>query len=211
MEKYQGVKFNYRNEQSVFEYDERLIELNNWATLFSELGLAPTHPDGAYGNFSYRTGKRSFIITKSAMTPSEQLDVSSFSSICHFDQSTSTFTTRGKFAPSSESFLHNLLYQADQEVNAILHGHSSLFNEHAKKLEIPTTDKFYDYGTTELAESALKVASFGNDFFILKDHGFIALGKDIPTAGKRTLSHFSKLISLLQTSSNGQIESRSDR
>ena len=73
MEKYQGVKFRNQQVKSSFSYDDRLDQLNRWAYLFSQIGLAPVHSEGAYGNHSYRTGNTSFVITKSAMIPSEIL------------------------------------------------------------------------------------------------------------------------------------------
>jgi hypothetical protein len=82
-------------------------------------------------------------------------------------------------------------------IQAILHGHCSLLNIHAEALNIPVTEKFYDYGTPELAQSALLLAAPATPFFILKDHGFVALGEDIVSAGKLTLHYFSDLISLL--------------
>lgn len=198
MERYQGVKFTIKQRQSTFSWDDRLPKLNRWAQLFSELGLAPLHPDGAYGNHSYRTGSDSFVITKSGMQPSPELLLANYCHVTGFDNSTTTFFTEGEFAPSSESFLHDLLYKSLPDVDAILHGHSSLLNSFAQNLDIRTTSRFHDYGTQELADSALQLAQTGNNFFILKDHGFVALGKDLDSAGRLTLDYFSELLTLLK-------------
>ena len=48
-----------------------------------------------------------------------------------------------------------------------------------RALNIPVTKEFHAYGTPELAQSALDIVDHINSFFILKDHGFVALGKDI--------------------------------
>lgn len=200
MEKYQGVKFHHRQTKSTFSYDHRLAELNRWAYLFSELGLAPMHQSGAYGNHSYRTGDSSFIITKSAMLPAAILQPDAFCHVVDFEEPSTTFITEGTTIPSSESFLHLVLYKALPNINAILHGHCSLLNLHATELNIPVTKKFHDYGTQELAESALALVDRSTRFFILKDHGFVALGEDIDKAGKLTLRYFSELIALLQKS-----------
>jgi L-ribulose-5-phosphate 4-epimerase len=200
MEKYQGVKFHYLQKNTTFSYDHRLPHLNRWAYLFSQLGLAPVHPGGAYGNHSYRTGETSFVITKSAMIPAEILQPEDFCHVIGFEKHSTTFITEGTAAPSSESFLHNALYQSLPHINAILHGHCSLLNIHARALNIPVTKKFHDYGTQELAESALSLVDQTTLFFILKDHGFVALGEDIDSAGKLTLNYFSELITLLRAS-----------
>ncbi len=199
MEKYQGVKFRNQQVKSSFSYDDRLSQLNRWAYLFSQIGLAPVHSEGAYGNHSYRTGKTSFIISKSAMIPSETLQPDDFCHVTDFEASTSTFLTEGTALPSSECFLHNELYQALPEINVILHGHCSLLNIHAETLKIPVTKIYCDYGTPELADSALAVVGPSTRFFILRDHGFVALAGDIDFGGNLTLDYYSKLIQVLRT------------
>ncbi len=204
METYRGVKFKYQRAKSTFDYDHRLVSLNRWAYLFSQLGLAPVHSDGdvvgAYGNQSYRTGKKSFIITKSAMVPAETLQLDNFCHITNFTEQPPAFMIEGASPPSSESFLHNALYQAQPHINAILHGHCALLNIHAESLNIPVTREFQDYGTPALAQSALDLLDRTTLFFILRDHGFVAMGEDIGSAGRMTLHFFSELISLLQIS-----------
>jgi len=198
MEKYQGVKFQHRQTNTTFSYDHRLANLNRWAYLFSQLGLAPVHEGGAYGNHSYRTKDTAFVITKSAMIPAEILQPDDFCHVVNFEEPSTTFIFEGMSPPSSESFLHLALYQSLPYINSILHGHCSLLNKHADVLDIPVTQEFYDYGTPELAKSALDLVSQTTLFFILKDHGFVALGTDIDSAGKLTLNYFSQLIALLR-------------
>lgn len=199
MEIYQGVKFQYTRVSKSFIWDQRLEILNHWTTLFTELGLAPLHGDGAYGNQSYRTSPSSFFITRSGMKPRKNLNPADYVHVTGFDSTNRTFTIEGTTIPSSESFLHNGLYEALPETNAILHGHSSLLSHYAEDLAIPVTQEFYDYGTPELAESALKMTGNNCVFFILKDHGFVALGKNIETAGKLTLDYYSELIKLINS------------
>jgi L-fuculose-phosphate aldolase len=198
MEKYQGVKFNYRQIGDSFPSDRRLATLNRWAYLFSQLGLTPIHADGAYGNQSFRTGPASFVITRSGMTPTEQLTAENFSHIAGFEPSTNTFLTEGGAIPSSESLLHDALYKVLPDINAILHGHSQLLNTYAAALDIPVTRTFHPYGTLELAESAVELMDGTLRFFILKDHGFVALGEDIDSAGKLTLDFYIRLIEILR-------------
>jgi len=198
MEIYQGVKFEYTRVSTSFIWDQRLEVLNYWTTLFTELGLAPLHGDGAYGNQSYRTSPSSFFITRSAMKPQKNLHPADYVHVTGFDTANHTFIIEGTTIPSSESFLHNSLYEALPDINAILHGHSSLLSQYAEDLGIPVTQKFHDYGTPELAESALKMTGNNCEFFILKDHGFVALGKNIETAGKLTLDYYSELIKFIK-------------
>lgn len=199
MERYQGVKFGHRRTGDSFIGDHsQLTTINRWAYLFSELGLAPIHGGGAYGNLSYRTGASSFVITRSGMIPTKELDLDNFCQVVDFEEATRTFVYQGKAIPSSESLLHLALYQSQPHINAILHGHSALFNRYAERLNIPATASFEPYGTPELAKSALALMNGVTRFFLLKDHGFVALGEDIEQAGQLTLTSFSYLIEFLQ-------------
>ena len=197
METYQGVKFSFTQVADACPYHEKLPLLDRWVLLFSQLGLAPLHPAGAYGNQSFRTSGDSFIITRTGMFPAPQFTLENYTLVEAFDRQLNAFTTRGTAAPSSESFLHRLLYEEDQEIHAIFHGHSELLTREAKRLDIAVTDTFYDYGTMELAESAVAVMRKGHRFFILKDHGFVSLGTTLDEAGRQTLEYYRRLLSLL--------------
>lgn len=198
METYQGVKFNHLKVKDDFKFDHRLTELNQLAYIFSQLGLTPVHPEGAYGNQSYRTSASSFIITKSGMLPDNELISDNFCEISGYRSDTTTFLTHGASIPSSESFLHYDIYMNLPHINVILHGHSTLLNDYAKNLNIPTTETFFDYGTQELALSALELARKETPFFILKDHGFVALGNSIKETEKLVLDYYGQLINLIK-------------
>lgn len=199
MEVYQGVKFKHHNRSQTFDFDQRLQTLDHWAFLFGQLGLAPIHSAGAYGNSSYRVKDQSFIITKSGMIPREVFDPDNYCHIIDVDTGTDTVTYDGKAPPSSECAMHHLLYQSQPGLQAILHGHCTLLNNHAEELDIPVTAKAYPYGTPELANSALEMFNLKTNFFILKDHGFVALADSIDDAGKLTLDYYMRLINLLST------------
>ncbi len=195
---YQGVKFNNFTRNQNFSFDNDLSALNHWAYLFSQLGLAPVHSAGAYGNFSYKVQDNTFIITKSGMIPSETLVAENYCQVINVDTAQNSVTYDGMSPPSSECLLHHLIYQKQAGVHAVLHGHCSLLNTHAQSLNIPVTGKCYPYGTAELAQSALEMIELNTCFFILKDHGFVAIAENIETAGKLTLSFFQRLIELLK-------------
>jgi L-ribulose-5-phosphate 4-epimerase len=198
METYTGIKFKYVRNGITFDFDQQLTELNNWAFIFSGLGLTPVHPGGAYGNQSYRVGGNSFIITKSGMTPKRDFSLDNYVLIEGFDHDKETFFIKGLCEPSSESLLHFSIYRAIANVGAVLHGHSKLFQEYAGKLAIPVTPTFNPYGTFALADSAVKLLQTKTDLIQLKDHGFVAIGKDIQTAGNLVLDYYQRLIVLLK-------------
>ena len=198
MEIYTGVKFKCLKGGSTFAFDERLAELNAWAFILAELGLTPVHPGGAYGNQSYRSGPSSLIITKSGMIPERGLVPDNYVHIDGFDKDSGTFFIRGMSNPSSESILHYCIYREFADVGAIMHGHSQLLEQFAVHLEIPVTSTFLPYGTFELAESAVELLQSGAGFILLKNHGFVAIDKDVDSTGNLVLDYYGKLITLLR-------------
>jgi ribulose-5-phosphate 4-epimerase/fuculose-1-phosphate aldolase len=200
MENYAGVKFTCLTQGPTYDVDERLAALNSWAFILAGLGLTPVHATGAYGNQSFRMGDTSLIITRSGMIPSEDLLPENFVLIEGFDAQALTFRIRGTALPSSESILHYAIYQEFPQVRAIMHGHSQLLARYAEPLSIPVTAHFLPYGTTELADSAISLlhADPGADFIMLKNHGFVALGRDIESAGRVVLDYCGRLVELLK-------------
>jgi ribulose-5-phosphate 4-epimerase/fuculose-1-phosphate aldolase len=198
METYTGIKFRCTVRGRTFTFDRRLAQLNNWAFVLAELGLTPLHAGGAYGNQSFRSGPASLIVTKSGMIPERDLIPENYVCIEEFDEESRTFFIRGTSTPSSESILHYCIYKEFPSVGAIMHGHSKLLEEYAKRLEIPITSTFQPYGTHELAESAVNLLQGKNGFILLKDHGFVAIEKDIDSTGNLVLDYYEKLVSLLR-------------
>ncbi len=198
MEIYTGVKFKCLRCGGTFPFDERLAQLNTWAFILAGLGLTPVHPGGAYGNQSFRSGDTSIIITKSGMIPAIDLVAENYVLIEGFDQQDGIFYVKGVSDPSSESILHYAIYKEFLDIGAIMHGHSRLLEQYAMDLAIPVTRTFQPYGTSALAESAIELMRSGTGFILLKEHGFVATGRDIDAAGNLVLDYCARLIAVLQ-------------
>jgi L-fuculose-phosphate aldolase len=132
------------------------------------------------------------------MIPEMDLVPDNYVLIEGFDQQSGTFHVKGKNDPSSESILHFSIYREFAEVGAIMHGHSGLLEQYATDLAIPVTTAFQPYGTSELAESAIELLRGGTGFILLKEHGFVATGKDINATGSVVLDYFGRLITVLK-------------
>ena len=165
-------------------------ELIFWAKQFHEHGLAPSYGLGSYGNLSFRStvNPGSFIITVSALELKDSLNNNDFCLVTKVDYDKLQVYCSGKKSPSSETMLHSTIYAARQDINAIFHGHSTHILNTCESIGMPQTDVEYEYGTIELVNSVKEIA-LKNDFFILKNHGFISLGNTMDKAGKLALKY----------------------
>ena len=82
------------------------------------------------------------------------------------------------------------------DVNAVFHGHNEAIVKNADRFGLPITHVEYDSGTIALAEEVLKVLD-NNRFIVLKNHGFVSVGKDMREAGEIALDvlNQSKIVS----------------
>jgi ribulose-5-phosphate 4-epimerase/fuculose-1-phosphate aldolase len=182
-EGYVGVKFTTVYREKLSPQHSDLDTLKEWCHLFHEKGLAPPYPGGSYGNLSFRIERNSFIITGTCIGLKDTLGNDCFVEIHDCNATTKEILVTGTRPPSSETFMHYLIYQNRPDVQAIFHGHNQLITENAASLSIPETAKEVPYGTVELAESVLSILS-SNTFFVIKAHGFVSLGKDMAEAGR---------------------------
>ncbi|MFA5097208.1 MAG: class II aldolase/adducin family protein [Candidatus Margulisiibacteriota bacterium] len=173
--------------------DKGIKELIKWCGIFHKKELAPCYGKGTFGNLSYRIepGFQQFIITASGLISKETLRGRDFVEIDSADTEAFTVKAQGSRAPSSESILHHVIYQPRPEINAIFHGHCTKIMDNAARLNIPCTSKEQPYGTKALIKEVLAIIK-DNDFVIMKNHGFISLGKNMSEAGERALKYLDR-------------------
>lgn len=188
-EEYSGTKFRTELKESDPPQDTRLEELRYWCKVFHEKNLTPPYPGGSYGNLSFREKARenSFIITGTSIGLKDDLDDSCFVRVTGCDVENKIIYAEGKRLPSSESMLHYSIYNARPYVQAIFHGHAVEFLNAALNLNIPETATIEPYGSIELVNSVLDILGYQN-FFIIKNHGFISLGNSMKETGERSLA-----------------------
>jgi ribulose-5-phosphate 4-epimerase/fuculose-1-phosphate aldolase len=187
------VRFNVTFRERNAPNNPGIRELKKWCAIFHRLGLAPLFAGASLGNLSFRlkNGSSSFIITASETGMKDHLPDDAFVTVHECDVDEGMVRAEGTKNPSSESMLHSYIYYRRPEVNAIFHGHSELILSSAEGLSIPTTMREDPYGSPDLIESVSEIL---DDlwFFILKSHGFIALGETMRVAGKRTVDVYRK-------------------
>jgi len=166
--------------------DPRIKELRKWCGKFQKYGLTPEFEGHHTGNLSFRS-KEGFTITSSGMKNRKNLPDESFVCIKDYDTKTNTFYVEGNQTPSSESLMHHLIYITCKEINSVFHGHNDLIVAKAKKMGLSVTKKEYESGTVDLAKEVLNVLG-DNKFVVLKNHGFVSVGKTMNEAGSFSLS-----------------------
>lgn len=192
-EQYSGVKFRTIFSGTMLPNDKRLNELVKWCHLFHDLNLAPPYPGGSFGNLSFRVrnASNSFVITGTAIGLKNNLSAEKFVFVRSCNKEEGIIYASGKNVPSSESFLHYMIYSHRPDVHTIFHGHSPEILKFCNKLSIPVTESTESYGTIQLAESVVKAIS-NTDFLVMRDHGFISIASDMQTAGGRALAMLEK-------------------
>lgn len=131
---------------------------------------------GSAGNISFRH-KDGFIIT-AAYADISKLKLKDFVFIKEVDIEKRIVRAIGLREPSSETMMHSAIYDKRKDVKAIFHGHNDKILRNSSTLDLVSTKEFAEYGTVKLIDSVMEVLR-RNTFIILKDHGFLSLGKDI--------------------------------
>jgi L-fuculose-phosphate aldolase len=186
--KFSSVQISKKNPEHLY-----LNKLKYWCAYFQNKNLAPPYPGGSSGNLSFKISEENdFIITASSTRLSDDMPENSFSKVTNCNINNFSLKFEGEKIPSSESLMHYAIYKARPDINAIFHGHSTEILENCNKFNIPETEKEEEYGTIQLINEVLKIIN-SQDFVIIKNHGFISLGKDMEEAGKNVIEILNKI------------------
>jgi ribulose-5-phosphate 4-epimerase/fuculose-1-phosphate aldolase len=142
-----------------------------------EHGMTPANG----GNMSRRIGEAGFVITTSGcnlglMEPDELALVQA----CSLDEQRVTYA--GPHEPSSEALLHWLVYQDFLSATSVLHAHDPAATATSLAGQLPETPREEPYGTVALARLAAKTFAAGSPIIVLKNHGYVAHGRDLEAA-----------------------------
>ena len=188
MEEYVGTKFKTVFAKKAAPEDPRIDELIRWCRRFAELGLAP----GGSGNMSFRS-RNGFIVSRTAGHLG-LLKADEFTEVLKTDLSRQELTVMGRHEPSSESMMHAAIYLARPEVSAVFHGHHDKILRQGKRLGLPVTGCEQPYGTPEIVQEILQILG-QHHFFLIRNHGFVSLGRSMDEAGQHAEAVLTKLLS----------------
>lgn len=161
-----GVKFEVVHGPEEPVRDPRIEELIRIGKALAAKGFCPEN----CGNLSFRV-LNGFVITPVCASLGN-LTIKDFVLVKGVDISKKKVFCAGKTKPSSESMMHKMIYDARPDAQVIIHAHA-LDLKNAM-----TTEKAYPYGTLEFAQSAVEILK-DDDLVILKDHGFVSVGKTV--------------------------------
>lgn len=187
-ELYEGIKFQNLMVRNEIPKDIRIHKLIEWCATFHKYNLAPTTNLGSNGNLSFRISpeSNSFIISGTQIGWNHSLEYQHFVEILEIDFESRKVLAAGTRLPSSESMLHGAIYSKRSDIQAVFHGHSDILLKNEQKFQMPVTKYTTSYGSIELVNSVLEIID-QHDFLIIKEHGFISLGKNMDDAGNLAL------------------------
>jgi len=178
-----GVRFRVVFQEETFPPDERVEQLRYWAKRFGTLGIIPE----SAGNLSFRTGA-GFVITGAGVDLGA-LPRAGFAEVVRVEgRGQFVVYVRGGVVPSSESLLHAAIYDLRPEAQVVFHTHDELVL--TAELEIPSTENEQPWGSYELSEEVRKLLRRkpGIKYFVLKNHGTVAIGETLDEAGRLTVA-----------------------
>ncbi|HEX2922231.1 MAG TPA: class II aldolase/adducin family protein [Bacteroidales bacterium] len=193
------VKFNcHWNQSGPVISDEQFEMINTWREILYNMDLIGSYENGvAFGNISMRTGLHQFIITGSATGEIPELEPGHYVKVTSFNIDDNAVQCIGPLKASSESLTHAAIYQADPDINAVVHVHSiELWNDFIHKL--PTTNPGMDYGTTGLAKDISRLFTDSNVIekriiIMAGDRaGILTFGQDLDEAVNVLLDYLKK-------------------
>jgi len=177
-------KTNFVSEEA--PADKNVEELKKWCSQFQMNKLIDLENNSL--GLSFRT-EDGFIITGNKLK--EDFSNDCFVSAENYDVYNNSFYVEGLQEPSIEAIMHFLIYNTRDDVNAILCGSCDSVLKNAEKMKLPVTKNEQPSGTMEFANEVLDILE-DNNFIVIKNCGFVSLGRNMKEAGDLVLSTLKK-------------------
>lgn len=165
-----------------YAQSDRLL---HWCRVFDEEGMAPVEGGASAGNLSFRT-RDGFVITATRTRLKSGLDWDRLVEVVRVNWLDYEMHYLGEHPPSSDSFLHERIYRARIDVEAVFHGHDPAVLAAADRLGVPVSAREIPFGTREDAEETARELR-GHGYLVRKGHGFLSVGATLDEAGERAL------------------------
>ena len=195
------LKFHCELEETEAVIPDNLFqEINKWRSHMYSLNLIGAYENGVgFGNISVRIyGTRNFYISGTATGNFETSNPEHYVLVTSYSFDHNSLICQGPIQASSESLSHAAIYEADEQIMAVIHVHHMEMWENGLN-KFPSTNPEYSFGTPEIA---LNIAGLlqnkttrKNGIIIMGGHteGILFFGKNLDEAGNNALKHFKKL------------------
>jgi L-fuculose-phosphate aldolase len=189
---YIGVKFKAQCSS-----ETRPIECRRYIPAFKENGqrLLDSHMAPANGGNMSTRWERGFFITASGCNLG-YIDDDEIIYVEDFSLEDRVVKYRGSRLPSSETFLHGLLYRENRDIASVVHAHDQATALMNLSEILDETEREEPYGTVELAGLCLKTFGKGSDIIVLKNHGYVAVGSSLEQAADIIICMHNRLLRL---------------
>lgn len=174
-----------------------IAELNYWRNRLYQLGLIGQYDNGiGFGNVS-RRGKldKEIIISGTNTGGINLLNESHYTTVIDYSWRENRVTCRGPIAASSETLTHAAIYEANPQINAVIHIHHRQLWQNLM-YQVPTTGENIAYGTPEMAAEIIRLCQEDRlkeqQILVMSGHeeGIITFGKDLEKAGNLLLTYY---------------------
>ena len=188
MDGYIGVKFKsiLLDSDIGFNIDDIYRQFQQNCRRLKQHGMTPQNA----GNISARHNQGFIITTSGSNLGSIERAEIVYVRKCVIEDGTVAYM--GPNLPSSETFMHSMIFQSNPTVQSVVHVHDPETMDQATK-EIEATEKEVPYGTLELARMACNSFSKAENIIVLKNHGYVAVGRDINEAVDLVISAHLKI------------------
>ena len=188
MDGYVGVKFKtlLLNSEIGFNIEDVFACFQKNCRLLKRHGMTPQNA----GNISVRHNKGFIITTSGSNLGSLQRDEIVYVRKCVIEDGIVEYM--GPNLPSSETFMHSMIFQCKPAVQAIVHVHDPETMNRAT-MQLEATEKEVPYGTLALARMACDTFLKSDNIIVLKNHGYVAVGEDLNLAVDLVISAHLKI------------------
>ncbi|MCD6598829.1 MAG: class II aldolase/adducin family protein [Bacteroidales bacterium] len=195
------LKFHCKLEKSGAVIPNNLFsEINKWRSQMYSLNLIGAYENGiGFGNISVRVPEtNNFYISGSATGNFKKTGPEHYVLVTNYNFDHNSLNCQGTIPASSESLSHAAIYEADEEIMAVIHIHNMEMWENGLD-KFPTSNPKCSFGTPEIAMDIAGLlkneATREKGIIIMGGHteGILFFGKNLEGAGNTTLKYYKKL------------------
>lgn len=189
------IKFSIEWQEGKAPDAEGLKDLIYWRNRMYDFGLIGHDDtyDVGFGNISLKSKNHQFIISGTQTGHIPELSSEYYTEVVDYSIAENRLTCIGPVKASSESLTHAAIYEANSEIQAVIHIHHDEQWE-AWLNRIPTTGEHIPYGTPEMAYEIHRLIGENpeNQLIAMAGHqgGLIAFGESLEVAAQPFLKAF---------------------